>query len=269
MTSNDAMLGELSGAWNFRDVAEETAIRPGLLYRSSQLSGLSDAGRATFGKLGITDVADLRSHREVQRQGPGLVPAGVAVHLLPFHFQDDSDQDAPHESTFQRVMSESPGDEDVAESAKRYMTEVYAEFPTLPGAHTAVHQVISLLTQERPVIAHCFAGKDRTGFTVATVLAAVGVPSDTVMVDFLRSNDAIAPLRERILDALRSRSEGSPDVITFAEARLTDEVLGVREEYLDAAWRALEANYGSVPGFLEAARVSADDLAALRTTLLG
>jgi len=44
----------LSGAWNFRDVAEETGLRPGRFFRSSQLSGLSDEGRRRFVDLGIT-----------------------------------------------------------------------------------------------------------------------------------------------------------------------------------------------------------------------
>ncbi len=263
-----AQLGELSGAWNFRDVAQETAIRPGLLYRSSQLSRLSDDGRAAFRRLGITDVADLRSHQEVQRQGSGLVPDGVAVHLLPFHADNDADQDAPHESTFQRVMAESPDGEDVSASARRYMTEVYEEFPGLPGAHTAVRQVISLLGANRPVIAHCFAGKDRTGFTVATVLTAVGVNRDAVITDFLRSNDATVALRERIMESVRARAD-SDEIVSYAEARLSDDVLGVREEYLEAAWRKLDEAYGSLQGFLEASGVSAEDLAALRTSLVG
>lgn len=262
-------LGELSGAWNFRDVADQTAIRPGLLYRSSQLSQLSDAGRAVFRRLGITDVADLRSHQEVQRQGTGQVPGGVAVHLLPFHPDNGATQDAPHESTFQRVMSESGEGEDITAAARRYMTEVYEEFPTLPGAHSAVREVISLLAQERPVIAHCFAGKDRTGFTVATVLETVGVDRDRIIADFLASNGAIPALRNRIMESVRARSQEAPEMITYAEARLTDEVLGVREEYLDAAWRKLEADYGSVAGFVEAAGVSPEDLAALRTNLVG
>jgi protein-tyrosine phosphatase len=269
VTTNNTELGELSGAWNFRDVAEETAIRPGLLYRSSQLSQLSDDGRAAFRRLGIGDVADLRSHQEVQRQGSGQVPDGVAVHLLPFHPDSSSNQDAPHENTFQRVMSESAEGEDVAIAARRYMTEVYEEFPTLPGAHTAVREVISLLAQQRPVIAHCFAGKDRTGFTVATVLETVGVDRDRIIADFLASNGAIPALRDRIMDSVRARSVDAPEILTYAEARLTDEVLGVREEYLDAAWRKLDAAYGSVGGFLEAAGVPAQDVAALRSNLLG
>ncbi|SEQ96148.1 protein tyrosine/serine phosphatase [Mycobacterium sp. 88mf] len=262
-------LGELSGAWNFRDVAAETAIRPGLLYRSSQLSQLSDDGRAVFRRLGITDVADLRSHQEVQRQGTGQVPDGVAVHLLPFHPDNGSNQDAPHENTFQRVMSETAEGEDITAAARRYMAEVYEEFPTLPGARGAVREVISLLGQERPVIAHCFAGKDRTGFTVATVLEAVGVDRDRIIADFLASNGAIPALRNRIMESVRARSQEAPEMVTYAEARLTDEVLGVREEYLAAAWKKLEEAYGSVGGFLGAAGVSAEDLAALRSGLLG
>lgn len=47
---------ELPGAWNFRDVADTaTALRPGRLFRSSELSRLDDAGRATLRRLGITE----------------------------------------------------------------------------------------------------------------------------------------------------------------------------------------------------------------------
>lgn len=258
---------ELTGAWNFRDVAESADIRPGLLFRSSELSRLTDEGGAALLALGINDVADLRSRRELERRGPGQVPAGVALHHLPFHFEDDSEQDAPHEATFQRVMSESPDGEDVAESAKRYMTEVYEEFPTLTGAQVAVRQVISLLADGRPVIAHCFAGKDRTGFTVATVLEAIGVPREAILTDFLRSNDAIEPLRASIMESVKARAGEAPEVLTFAEARLTDAVLGVHADYLDAAHRKVEEIYGSVGGFLDASGVTEAELARLRASL--
>ncbi|HTI76069.1 MAG TPA: tyrosine-protein phosphatase [Mycobacterium sp.] len=261
-------VGELSGAWNFRDVAEATGIRPGRFFRSSELSRLDDGGRQVFRRLGITDVADLRSAREVERHGPGLVPDGVEVHLLHFHELSAVDGEAPHETAFQKMMSEKPDDEDVAVAAHRFMTEEYLRFPTLGGAQRAVRQVISLLADERPVIAHCFAGKDRTGFTVATVLDAIGVDRDVVMADFLRSNAAVPQLREQILQSVRDRSE-TDEVITFAEARLTDEVLGVQEDYLAASRRSIEQNYGSLPEYLNAAGVTAADVARVRTALLG
>ena len=72
----------LSGAWNFRDIAEEAGIRPGRFFRSSELSGLDDSGQTALLGFGITDVADLRSDREVERRGQGRVPDGVVVHRL-------------------------------------------------------------------------------------------------------------------------------------------------------------------------------------------
>lgn len=263
-------LGQLSGAWNFRDVAEETGIRPGRFFRSSELSGLDDAGRDVLRRLNITDVADLRSEREVERRGPGRVPDGIAIHRLPFHELAKPGAEAPHEQSFQRMMTEKPDDEDIAVAAGRFMTEEYQKFPTLPGAYLAVRQVVSMLAHQRPVIAHCYAGKDRTGFTVATVLEAVGVDRDAILSDFLRSNEAVPQLRDSILSSIRDRSEESTDeIVTFAEARLTEEVLGVREDYLVTARRSIIDNYGSLRAYLQAAGVPDDEVAALRTALLG
>jgi len=263
--------GELAGAWNFRDVAEETGIRPGRFFRSSELSALDGGGRAALSSLGITDVADLRSLRELERRGPGLVPEGVEVHLLPFHELSSSQAEAPHESAFEKMMTEKPDDDGVAVAAARFMTDEYLRFPTLPGAHLAVRQVISLLADGRPVITHCFAGKDRTGFTVALVLDSVGVERNAIVSDFLRSNDAVPQLRERILESIRNRAVKTPtdEIVTFAEARLNDEVLGVRDEYLDAAWRTIDEEYGSPANYLEALGVTADQVSRLRSNLLG
>ena len=261
----------LAGAWNFRDVADAAGVRPGRLFRSSELSNLQRDGRTELRRLGITDVADLRSKREVERRGPGQVPEGIAVHLLPFpDLAAQADGDSPHEHAWTQMVTERPTDVSVSDAAAEYMTDEYRRFPTLPGAQRAVRQVISLLAASRPVITHCFAGKDRTGFTVAVVLEAVGVDRDAVVADYLRSNDAVPELRERILDMMRRReaSTMTPEAATFAEARLSDDVLGVREEYLGAARQTIDENYGSLGGYLRAAGVTADDLAALRTALL-
>jgi protein-tyrosine phosphatase len=208
--------------------------------------------------------------REVERRGPGQVPDGVAVHLLPFHELAADQVDAPHESAFEKMMTAKPDDEDVSVAATRFMTEEYERFPTLPGAQVAVRRVVSLLADRRPVIAHCFAGKDRTGFTVALVLETVGVAHDAIVADFLRSNAAMPQLRERILESIRNRAEETttPEIVTFAEARLNDEVLGVREDYLAAARRTIDAEYGSAAGYLEAVGVTPDQVARLREALV-
>lgn len=112
-------LRELSGAWNFRDVADGvSALRPGRLFRSGELSRLDDQGREMLRELGITDVADLRAAREVARRGPGLVPDGVEIHLLPFPDlgdqvpTEDSEDAAPHETAFRRLFEGDPNQSD-------------------------------------------------------------------------------------------------------------------------------------------------------------
>ncbi|MDT5221366.1 MAG: protein-tyrosine phosphatase [Mycobacterium sp.] len=269
---------ELPGAWNFRDVASATAgLRPGRLYRSSELSSLDEQGRTTLRRLGITDVADLRSTREVNRRGPGQVPDGVEVHLLPFpdlaDDQVEAQDDAPHETAFKRLLTDgesAESDEAIEAKAVQYMTEEYREFPTRNGAQRAVHRVFTLLGGGRPVLTHCFAGKDRTGFVVATVLEAVGVDRDAIIADYLRSNDAVPQLRSRITEMIQQRAdvELTPEVETFTRARLSDGVLGVRAEYLGSAWQTIDESYGSLDGYLRDAGISADDVDRLRGALL-
>jgi protein-tyrosine phosphatase len=130
---------------------------------------------------------------------------------------------------------------------------------------------VSLLADGRTVLAHCFAGKDRTGFTVALVLEAAGVDRDAIVADFLQSNRAVPQLRERILDAIRERSDVdmTPELMSITEARLSEEVLGVRAEYLDAARRTIDDNFGSLDGYFRSAGITEADVDRLRTALLG
>jgi protein-tyrosine phosphatase len=238
------------------------------------LSRLDDEDRDELHRLGVTDVADLRSPREVERRGPGRVPVGVDVYLLPFPDlaadQARSDDAAPHEHAFRQLMTEKSDGESAADAAARYMIDEYRRFPTLGGSLRAVHRVVALLAAGRSVLTHCFAGKDRTGFVVAVVLEAAGIDRGAVVTDYLRSNTAVSSLRAHILEMIQQRSdvEVTPEVMTFHEARLSDEVLGVREDYLNTARQAIDDSYGSLDGYLAAAGVTAADVDRLRDALL-
>ena len=54
----------------------------------------------------------------------------------------------------------------------------------------------------RPLVFHCTAGKDRAGTCAALILLALGVPEDTVIHDYSLSNfyiaDAVKEMNERI-----------------------------------------------------------------------
>jgi protein-tyrosine phosphatase len=266
-------VAELSGAWNFRDVAASTdgEVKPGRLFRAGELSRLDDAGRAVLVNLGLTDVADLRSAPEVLRHGPGLVPDGITIHLLPFVEVPATDPatESPNERAFQRLLTDKPANESIDHAAIRFMIDEYGRFARSEGAQRAVRTVIGLLGSDRSVLAHCFAGKDRTGFIVAVVLEALGVDRDTVMADYLESNDAAPLIRAHIMEMINNRAGGEipTETLEFTETRLSDDVLGVRADYLDGAWQTIDEVYGSFAGYLQAAEVTEADLASLHAAL--
>ena len=268
-------MADLSGGWNFRDVSTSTggAVRPGVLFRSGELTKIDDTGLSQLQDIRLTDVADLRSPREIERHGGDRVPDGVVVHLLPFlDIVATVEGEAPHEHAFQRLLTEKPDDETILEAGRRYMTEEYRRFAQAPGARTAVHRMVTLLCDDgRSVLTHCFAGKDRTGFGVAVILAAAGVDHDAVMDDYLQRKSAIPQLREQIMDMIARRFEdGIPfEAEEFTKARLSDDVLGVRAEYLDAAFDTVRAEHGSVAGYLRAAGITDEEITSLRAALLG
>ena len=264
---------QVSGVWNIRDVGGlatpgGSAVRGGRFLRSGQLSWLDDAGQRMLVDLAISDVADLRSRHEIDRYGPDRVPNGIVVHHLPFPDIDGGGGEAPHEYAYQRMVREGVSPDELPAAELAFMTQEYARFPTLGGAQRAVRRLITLLADDKPVIAHCFAGKDRTGFVVAMVLAALGVDWDAILADYLRSNDAVPQLREMMLELLKERDDISPEAAELARTRLSDNVLGVRPEYLNSARDSIVANYGSLDDYLSTVGVVQADVEALRTALL-
>ncbi len=55
-------------------------------------------------------------------------------------------------------------------------------------------EIVAAHVGEGPVLVHCLAGKDRTGIVVALIRAAIGVPLDSIVDDFARSD---VPTRRR------------------------------------------------------------------------
>ncbi|MGU3435772.1 tyrosine-protein phosphatase [Actinomycetes bacterium M1A6_2h] len=255
----------LSGAWNYRDVGglrttDGGTVRSGVLHRASALRRLDDDGRATLTALGITDVFDLRGDAEVEREGADLTPASVRVHARPYW--NRRGETAPHEAGVEPAERPENGVEPAVPdeaTAIEHMLTSYGRFPSLDGAREAIRSVIeAIVAGDGGVLVHCAAGKDRAGWTVATVLRAAGVTEDEILADYLRSNDAV--------DALRA------DVSTIwgadQAARLTDAMLGVREEYFRAGLAEVDRLHGSFDGYLDALGIDTDARAALRAALV-
>lgn len=208
--------------------ADGRRLRRGLLIRSSHLGALDDDGRAALTDLGTAEVIDLRSLTECENEGHDVLPGHIRWRSIPF--------DPNRLGMSGRILT--------ADEARSHLSAVYATYPVLDGAGRAILAVIKAIAAGRGVLVHCTAGKDRTGWAVATVLRAAGVPADHVDDDYLRSNDSIDDLRRMVAGRV-------PDA-----SSIPGDYLGVRTEYLRSADEAMAATYGDVDGYLTAIGVS-------------
>lgn len=174
------------GTKNFRDLggyqtADGKSLRWGLLYRSDGLDRLTDRDLPRLSALCLDRVIDFRSEFE-KGLGADCLPVDgntkqVAIPIL------DASTAAVAESRDEFVKKLKDID------APKFMLETYMGFATqfTPAYQQFFRELIA--AEGRPVLFHCTAGKDRTGFAAALILRVLGVPHETVMEDYLLTNE--------------------------------------------------------------------------------
>ena len=253
VTDAPAELLRLSSADNFRDVAgtgegyptrDGGRVRRGVFYRSNELQ-LTHADAAALAGLGIAAIHDLRSRPEVDAHPDVEVPGAVWHHVevagIPMEMVD--------------------GLHDTA-AAERVMREVYEGFVRSAASRASYAELLTALaTGEPPQLFHCTAGKDRTGWAAALLLEIADVDRDTILADYLLTNEVSSATREKYL-ALVGEHLGQDKVAVY------EPTMVVEPEYLHAAYDAVEADFGSVDGYLRDG-LGLDDatVAALRERL--
>ncbi|AHH98364.1 tyrosine-protein phosphatase [Kutzneria albida] len=234
----------LASAPNFRDAggyrtADGHWVRMGAVYRSSDLSALSEADLAKLRRLGIRTVDDLRSPAE-REQAPDRVPAGATAH------------------TYDVVGTGGPDtDPQTPEQAEQLMMDTEVHLVRAASAQAGYHSVLAGIADRRThnVLYHCTAGKDRTGWTSAVLLTALGVPRETVYADYLASNTYRAAANEAVLSQL-------PEDVR----EIVRPILEVRAKYLDSGFAEVAKEFGGFDRYLSAGLHV--DPAALRAALL-
>ena len=111
-----------------------------------------------------------------------------------------------------------------------------------------------LLEDRAPLVIHCTAGKDRTGFACALILHALAVPEEVIAEDYLLTN--------RFYRRDPGASGDLPDDVK--------QVLGsVEASFLAAAFEAISADYGDLESyFSEGLGLGAGERAALEARYL-
>lgn len=250
----------LEGGSNFRDMGGYPAmdgkrVRRGLLFRSGAPSSLSDADHAYLARFGIESVMDLRSSEELD-----LYPnRWVATADIDYYTIDYSIVDMLAARSPEQLQDLSVVYPDLAYSIKPQMTQYF-----------------TLLAEGKaPIVVNCSAGQDRTGITSALLLSVLGVPREIVVEDYLLSSDFRRPAIERgsvDLAAAAETNAFAAMMARYAQGETTHASPLMTAEgrpFLDFALDRIEADYGSIEGFMtEGLGLSAAQLQSIRELYL-
>lgn len=234
-------------------------VRTGVVFRSTDLSRLTDTDVETLDALSIATVFDLRTLEEQQRR-PDRVPDGarhLGLDVLADRQSGSIAAALPELVSNPELVAQTLGDGRAVE----YLRQSYREFVTLPSAVASYRTLASTVAHgEVPALVHCSAGKDRTGWAAASLLMFAGADQDAVFADYLRTNDELLPHFDDFFARFASLG-GDPDLIT--------PLLGVRREYLEVAIDEALSRYGTIEQYFAAGLGLDDDtLQALRTRLV-
>ena len=227
MSDSPARHLNLSGASNFRDLGgyatrDGRTVRWRQIFRSNHLGHLTDDDATVLRSLGVKSAFDFRGTGERAEALCGM--SDITVHSLPVE---------PTVVAALRAIAASgtPLSADHAVEVMRDSYRSYVQQNTPRFRALFAH----LLEDRAPLVIHCTAGKDRTGFACALILHTLGVPDEVISEDYLLTNRFYR----------RDPNSGSdlPDHVT--------QVLGsVQPAFLGAAFEAIDADYGSLETYL-------------------
>jgi protein-tyrosine phosphatase len=240
------------GGYKTRDGA---TVARGLVYRSDTFNPMSAEDKGKLERLNLKNVYDLRTTAEVKVK-PDQVPSGVEHHLLNVLADAKSAAPAQLEALMHQPKKANAilGGGNIEEK----FIEGYREFISLPSAKQSYRTLfLSLADQKKlPAVFHCTTGKDRTGWAAAALLSLLGVPEETVMKDFLASNEYTLPQFKHAIDGFVAGG-GDRDIPVA--------IFGVKKEYLEASFDEMEKRYGTIEKyFADGLGIDAEGQEALR-----
>jgi protein-tyrosine phosphatase len=237
----------LKSASNLRDLGgwptkDGRRVRTGRVFRAAALAGLCAEDEAVIAALGLRAVVDFRGTRE-RAHAPVILPGAISYALAIEPSVGAGLKDIMR--TGQVSGHFSPADM-MALLQEAYNAFALQDFAQYRGLFDLLQTEDNL-----PLLFHCAAGKDRTGFGAALLLSALGVAWPDVLEDYLATNRFWR--RETVRDF-----DLPPGV--------SESLLGAHASLLEGAFDALRREYGSLEAYL-AGPIGLD--AAARAQLAG
>ncbi|AEF85531.1 protein tyrosine/serine phosphatase [Treponema primitia ZAS-2] len=261
-------------------------IKRGVLYRSGDLSRLTDRDIKYIGGLGIQAVIDFRGitpqsgNRAAERSGEDLdrvIPGALmGQDLDPYPITDYPKVGAAISTGLEGKfgnrfaieegvigsMAEYLGPDKASVNTAQVMIDGYRNFmekeakltsdisafggskPYEASGRQQMHNFFMYLIYKDgapndsdpanfrnapvPVIAHCSAGKDRTGIATALFYSALGIPRETIISDYMLSAQYVAEKYTPVVNVLGAQLEP---------------LVSVRREYIDSMFKYIDDTF--------------------------
>jgi protein-tyrosine phosphatase len=204
----------LQGSWNFRDLggyqtSNGSRVKWGQIFRSDNLSNLTDRDLKVLKRMGVKLVCDFRTPTELNR--------------WPDRLPDDDSIDYLHLPIIHGEREFDFYYENIKKGEIDWLTEDFmidANIKIIDEYGGTLGKVFHRLADPEniPLVFHCAGGRDRTGVCAALILLALGVPEETVIYDYCLSGVFISKHREKINERIRSRGVDPETVALYYTA---------------------------------------------------
>jgi protein-tyrosine phosphatase len=251
----------LEGGVNFRDIggyrAGDATVRWNKVFRTGVLCYLTPADAHSLKALGVRAICDLRRAEERERE--------------PTRWPDPSARgwswdDGENMPTVRGFAAQQPR---TAAGMRAAMIELYRALPNWMAPR--IRGFFECIANEHtPVVIHCAAGKDRTGVAVAVLLASLGVERDTILKDYLLTNDV--GNFERFVATRSTAHLGLADAhqpLLAMPQEMREALFAADPDYLQAALEQIEREHGDLIAYLRSVvRLDEHTLRQVRDSLL-
>lgn len=204
-------------------------FKDNILFRSGSISALPAADKLKLQGLKLNAIIDFRTDFEVQRDPDDTV--GLKVNTVRIPLGNINQQSSMN----MFALLNNPNSTEA--TADSMMMSFYENFASMVKSYKAFFEV--LLLPDSKILFHCSAGKDRTGIASALLLKALDFDEQTIMSDFLRSNEAV-----KSVDVNKLKMYGIPE-------KMASILMSVKSDYLNEAIAQIEKQYGSIDKMLE------------------
>lgn len=241
--------------------ADGRKVKPGMFFRTAALGELDESELETLRGLGLRYVLDLRSGEEADELPDPEVPGAQQVRISGCMDADGNEVNLSPSTILNLVENPRRKDDDPEEGIVSAVAEVYS---SLAFDNLAYRELMAKIEAgEGPVLFHCTAGKDRTGIAAMIILMALGVDEETIIADYLLTNEyRNASIEEKLADhPLLSRIDLFELAVRAGE--------GVVEDFGRRVLDEIRQEYGTFEAYLEREfGLTEERLAALRNMYL-